>query len=131
LRSFTRDLLGNYIVTGESSFESINNWHFKMLTIKYGNTPVGINEVNHPSISDNVYAYPNPSYDGKFMLLDGSPNGKIDGAKVYNIQGQLMKTLEIQNDQIDISNLPSGIYFMQYSRNKTDVGTLKLFKGGD
>jgi len=131
LRSFTRDLLGNYIVTGESSFESINNWHFRMLTIKYGNTPVGINEVNHPSISDNVYAYPNPSYDGKFMLLDGSPNGKIDGAKVYNIQGQLMKTLEIQNDQIDISNLHSGIFLMQYSPNKTDVGTLKLVKGGD
>jgi hypothetical protein len=47
------------------------------------------------------------------MLLDGSPNGNIDGANVYNILGQLIKTVEIQNDQIDISNLPSGIYIMQ------------------
>ena len=40
------------------------------------------------------------------MLLDVSPNGNIDGAKVYKIQGKLIKTVEIQNDQLDISNLP-------------------------
>jgi len=40
------------------------------------------------------------------MLLDVSPNGNIDGAKVYKIQGKLIKNVEIPNDQIDISNLP-------------------------
>ncbi len=84
-----------------------------MPSIKNGTSPVGINKVCNPSISDNVYAYPNSSFDGRFMLLDVSPNGNIDGAKVYKIQGKLIKTVEIQNDQIDISNLPPGIYVMQ------------------
>jgi hypothetical protein len=131
LRSFTRDLLGNYIVTGESSFETINNWHYRMLTIKYGNTPVGINEVTPSTLKDNVYAYPNPSFDGKFMLLDGSPHGNIDGAQIFNIQGQLMKSIEVNNDQFDLSTFPAGIYFMNYTRNKMPAGTLKLVKSGD
>ncbi|MBL0358387.1 MAG: hypothetical protein IPP72_16655 [Chitinophagaceae bacterium] len=46
LRSFTRDAAGNYIVTGESSNESFNNWHYRMVTIKYGSSPVGMEELS-------------------------------------------------------------------------------------
>lgn len=128
LTSFTRDSIGNYVVTGESSNESFNNWHYRMLTIKYGSSPVGINELQpaNSKYADDVFAYPNPSANGKFNLMDASPKAAIDGGFIYDLQGRTVKTITVSNDAIDLSDLQPGIYFFRYKRNSIEAGTIKL-----
>jgi hypothetical protein len=128
LRSFTRDAIGNYIVTGESSNESFNNWHYRMVTIKYGSSPVGIDELqpSNSKLVDDVFAYPNPSANGKFNLMDASPKAAIGGGTVYDAQGKLVKTVLTENDVLDLSDQNSGIYFFRYKRNGIEAGTIKL-----
>ncbi len=128
LTSFTRDAIGNYIVTGESSNESFNNTHYRMVTIKYGNSPVGINELQlaNSKLVDDVFAYPNPSATGKFNLMDASPKAPISGGNVYDLQGRMISTIAVVNEMIDLSYLSPGVYFLHYQRNNVETGVLKL-----
>ncbi|MBL0358388.1 MAG: T9SS type A sorting domain-containing protein [Chitinophagaceae bacterium] len=70
------------------------------------------------TFTDNVFAYPNPSATGKFLLADASPNAPICRGNVYDMQGRLLKSLTLHDDVIDLSDLQSGVYFLHYQRNK-------------
>ncbi len=59
------------------------------------------------SIAGSLWAYPNPT-KGELTIPSLGENGKIE---VYNIAGQLLKTLEGQQT-ISLATLGSGIYFM-------------------
>ncbi|MGE5428210.1 MAG: T9SS type A sorting domain-containing protein, partial [Methylococcaceae bacterium] len=60
--------------------------------------------------------YPNPS-DGKFIIA-GNLRGKW---QIYNLMGTLL--LSGQNEMIDLSAYPSGLYFF-----KMNAKTLKITK---
>jgi hypothetical protein len=74
-------------------------------------------------IKKDILLYPNPADD--FIILHG-PSG-ISRVDIFNIHGQSVKTihdLDLQQQQsIDISELPSGIYFLNLADR-----TLKLIK---
>ena len=68
---------------------------------------------NETAIGDfNVY--PNPAYD--YIKL-GLPYDKIKQSKVYDPLGQLMFTSGTKQDQIDITGLSSGNYFVVVEGN--------------
>ncbi len=62
-------------------------------------------------IENAIKIYPNPNEKG---LLNISSKGKYD-VSIFNINGQLIKTISNQNDNslINISELKQGIYFVQ------------------
>jgi hypothetical protein len=65
-------------------------------------------------VLNNTLIYPNPAYGNLFIKLDGANNGI---AKFYNIQGQLIKTVELQNKVNQLSlNIEKGIYFVNILR---------------
>lgn len=78
---------------------------------------VGIDEVN----GFNVKVYPNPASGVLFLQLDKSISASQ--AKIYNSQSQLLKsfTLESNADALDISELPSGYYFINVQTDKGSV----------
>jgi hypothetical protein len=66
----------------------------------------GINDRNH---SSTVGLYPNPSSSGIFTI--DYPSNYVKGSvTVLDQYGRTMKTLPLQK-QIDLRNLPKGIYF--------------------
>lgn len=127
LRSLTRDQTGDFIVTGESATEFFNNFLFKMVTIKYGGSPVGIPD--GPALSD-VTVFPNPSATGKFFFFDRSGQTKISGAKVFDCSGRIVAEFSAAdlNTQLDLSDFPSGLYLLQYFRGELPAGVVRLMK---
>lgn len=126
LRSLTRDSQGNFIVTGESAFEFYNNFLFKMVTIKYGNSAVGIGEINTNGEMTNVIAFPNPSSNGRFTLVDASGKSPITGGRVFDNNGRLVGALNLVSQEADLSGFPAGLYLLQYDRENLPSGILKL-----
>ena len=76
---------------------------------------------NTSETSDNpIYLSPNPVYNA-FMLRN--LKGK-ETLKIYALDGRLMKSMEVsENQMVDISDLPIGIYLV-----KTERQTLKMIK---
>lgn len=104
----------DFMVGGFSAFDSKVTDH----------RPVGIrfepNSTNTTTISDNrkwLSIYPNPAK----QFLNITFENAIDNIQLelYNINGQLLKTKVINNQQVsyqwDISDVPNGLYFVKLS----------------
>ncbi|MGK4568791.1 T9SS type A sorting domain-containing protein [Flavobacterium sp. 3HN19-14] len=72
-----------------------------------------------------VIAYPNPLKN----ILNLSCNGKITTVAIYNLLGQevIAKFLNSDEGTIDVSNLPSGTYFVKVAAENL-VKTIKVIK---
>ncbi|MBD3863836.1 T9SS type A sorting domain-containing protein [Olleya marilimosa] len=75
------------------------------------------------SLSENsIKLYPNPVID----VVNIKTNQTIENVSVFNVNGQ--KVLEIANQsQINISNLPIGMYFLNINTNQSNQ-TIKILK---
>jgi hypothetical protein len=61
-------------------------------------------------VLDNTMIYPNPTNGNFSIKLKGE---EIGSAKIYNTQGQLIKTFVLQGQVNDLSlNIDKGIYFI-------------------
>lgn len=56
--------------------------------------------------------YPNPAQD--FIGFKGQ-TGEYSTAKIYSVDGKLIKTSDIQSGKIQVSDLPSASYFIEVS----------------
>ena len=88
---------------------------------------LGINSTNE--LIFNVSIYPNPS-NGFFNIYTDSFDGSTR-VTVHSIDGNLIKSYyfnsssEMSNTKFDLSNLSSGIYFVNID-NKKGTGTKKI-----
>ena len=75
--------------------------------------------------SSNFESYPNPVND----ILNISYNKNVTGVAVYNLLGQevLSKTSTSSINQIDMSQLPNGVYMVKVSADN-QVKTIKVIK---
>lgn len=127
LADFTRDQQGNYIATGKSAQSFLNDYWYHMATVKFGSTPVGVNEVQtYTSLS----VYPNPSAEGLFILDDYSGSSHVSSAEVFDITGRrVLSLINIEPfQQIDLSNSPAGLYLMHFTRDDHQQGTVRLIR---
>ena len=95
-----------------------------MLTIKYGGTVVGTNEIDIEKKSF-AYVYPNPSLNGLFTLLDASPTHISEG-KVFDLQGRFVVDMNISTGQIDLSTCQAGIYLLALKRDGLPAEHIRL-----
>jgi len=113
LRSMVRDNSGSYIVTGESATEFFNQFLYRMVTIKYGNGLVGLEEAQESALNAQAMPFfPNPSVQGIFSLAAGTSRELLEGALVYDAQGRLVQRIKGRPDSIDLSGFPSGLYLL-------------------
>jgi hypothetical protein len=80
------------------------------LTWYINSVVAGVHEL---SLNGNVKVFPNPAKE-KISLKNNLP-GEITAVSMTDISGRKMEGIKLENDQIDISNLNSGIYFLQIS----------------
>lgn len=114
---------GNY-GGGNSAFPiSVADINGDQLPEIISGTPQGgvllfLNQSNFSSVSNSknnsgINIYPNPCYD----KINVSSDFKFDRIKIYNINGQVIKTLEGKVSEINILELSNGIYFLECSGN--------------
>ncbi|HNS12881.1 MAG TPA: T9SS type A sorting domain-containing protein [Bacteroidia bacterium] len=124
LRDLTRDSQGNFIVTGQSSQEFYNNFLYKMVTIKYGGVVVSNNVLSlHEKYS--AFAYPNPSFNGLFTLVDSSPF-KLQSIIIYDTQGRFINEINLSANIIDLRNSSKGMYIVVLKRENHQSDYLRL-----
>lgn len=72
----------------------------------------GIPTVNR--MKDDVVMYPNPAHDELNVIYNG--NSSIKNIAVYNLIGKVVNVYKVtgnNNANLDISSIPSGIYFVR------------------
>lgn len=81
--------------------------------------------ISHPTKANNSLVYPNPAKNTLTVTLQVS-SGVIS---IHNLMGKLMIQKEISktNSQIDITELPNGIYFLTIKSNG-QITTQKIVK---
>jgi len=69
--------------------------------------------------------YPNPASD----VLEVSSDSKIDRIELYNVMGQMVRTLSVEANEatIDVSHLNAGTYFVKVTAGDS-AKTLKVIK---
>lgn len=83
----------------------------------YSYDPLAINDLNLSSFS----IYPNPTKN----ILNIQSKTSVENLKIYNTQGVLIK--EFFSNEIDVSGLISGMYFIKVAING-NIGTKKFIK---
>ncbi|QIY91147.1 T9SS type A sorting domain-containing protein [Chryseobacterium gallinarum] len=84
--------------------------------VKDSNIVLGTSETKN--IQKSLIVYPNPT-NGPLSIT----TGKASEAKIYNAEGKVLKTVQIQkgNNEVNISELPAGIYYIKTSAETTKV----------
>ena len=88
-------------------------------TFIHGNLGIDVTNVNESQIVEsNLKLYPSPSFN--YLNLEGPKEDYC--LQIFNIQGQLfheMKNIN-GNQKIDVSFLPSGLYFINVNNNNVN-----------
>lgn len=77
---------------------------------------------NQIRFSDNVGIGPNPTKG----ILNISLNDEIDEVTLFDINGRKIRNYSLINNQIDISELNSGLYFFHFQN--TNIKPIKILK---
>jgi hypothetical protein len=125
LNCLTRDSQGNYIVTGQSALDFMNNYLYRMVTIKYGSAVTGIEDETSFDAT-NVHVYPNPS-TGVFTIADGLLSAPINRATVSDLSGRIILTSN-ETESINLSDAVNGIYLLTLERVDGTRATIKISK---
>jgi hypothetical protein len=80
------------------------------------------------NILENVSFYPNPVNKNSNNLVTISSNSTaVTTVKIYNVTGKMVKNLTVNNNQINVSNLASGLYLVKITlENKSTTKKLLI-----
>jgi len=133
--------IGSVINTSYTYFDSAHK--FPLLSSTNGTLSVPILSINQSTngaqvlnevflaVNDNVskkqtfIIYPNPAQD--FIEFTGDSKN-YSTARIYSLDGKLVKTSAIHSGKIQISELPSAAYFIEVSGEDIPTKTTKLIK---
>jgi endo-1,4-beta-xylanase len=79
-----------------------------------------INEIR----TNTVNIYPNPV--AKVLNIENAAVDQV--VSIFNITGQNVKNIFMENDQIDVADLKKGIYFIQIMDKTDEINTIKFVK---
>jgi photosystem II stability/assembly factor-like uncharacterized protein len=125
LGTVTYTKLNSVYFVDESIGYSVGSGGAILKTTNGGGFPVGVNDNN--STSNSLKIYPNPSSNK--IIIETSPISAKNQLFILNLGGQkiLYQTITQPLAQVDISSLPSGIYFVKVIGENT-VLTGKIIK---
>ena len=91
---------------------------FTKITASSVNASLTVEEI---AKNDFVKVYPNPTTD-KLIIVSKNIKNTI----LYNINGQ--KVLETDRNELNVSQLPIGVYLLHTSNNQNQLSTFKIIK---
>ncbi len=110
-----KSLSANYPVTA-SAFQNVYGSNDDGILTKLPNNNASlITKLNEKELFDNtVTLYPNPAKEK--LKITGTYNSE-NKAELVNYLGQVIKTINIENSEIDIKEIPEGIYFLRVNNS--------------
>jgi uncharacterized delta-60 repeat protein len=112
---------GKIIVAGQVVYPTSEEYNYLLLRYLSGNTTAGLN--------DNTLAlitlYPNPT--STTLTLANAENLSIEKLTVTDLTGKTVLTQNTNASQIDVQQLPAGMYFLNVSASE-GVQHLKFIK---
>lgn len=145
IQNFTIYLDASFIISVGSvtntSYMYFDSTHkFPLLTSTSGNISVpslGINQnLNESSALDAVFlsvkdvsakeqftVYPNPVQDVLFVKGE-----QFETARIYSTDGKLIKSADLRSGKADVSEIPSGMYFIELKGKDRNAETAKFIK---
>jgi len=75
------------------------------------------------TVSRSVSCYPNPVKD-----ILNITNNKITSIQITNVIGKTVQHMRVDNNNVNISSLKKGVYFIRFYENNTRRGTSKIIK---
>jgi len=113
--------MSGFIILPDLPFNEVNKrFFFKILP---DTTLTIINTVQSEFI--NVSIYPNPTKGLVYIDYNNADDIEIE---IYNALGKLLSTDSKQNNQIDLSNYASGLYFVKCLNNKRQQTLHRIIK---
>jgi hypothetical protein len=126
LWKFNRDLEYDSIYTQPRVYDSLCPYQIKSDTIDLDTTTVNLQELYEQM--HQIKVYPNPAKSKITVTLGDLVQG--DELKLYNINGQVVRQLEIVNNNkkfdINIHDLPSGMYVVALLNKGTAADKQKV-----
>jgi len=105
--------------TGAFAFGSVTrNWYYNKNGIECGDfNPLWPTDVQHLSSQNTISIYPNPAYDKLIIAADAD----IREVAIINMVGQIITKQQYNSNhvQVDVSQLPSGVYFIRINNEVT------------
>lgn len=102
----------HYSFVDEDPFSTINYYRLKMVDYNGSFQYTDIRSVVFDSTDGNVF-YPNPASD--YIFINEEYAKVTFSIRIYNVSGQLIKTINANENKINISDLLSGVYFVEYN----------------
>lgn len=98
------------ITSVDQDMSDVNFW--KIIVEDCNTNGLGINE------SSSFKVYPNPAFE-KIAIVNLSEQNVMKDVKITNTTGQVVKSIFTNESslEIDIADLPSGVYFIQIIQN--------------
>jgi len=96
----------SYVHTNPNS--GINYYRLKMIDIDKSFAYSRIVEVNKPS---QLKIYPNPVTN--LLTIDDGGKKEIRAVKIYDLRGQVVKTVILKEDKVDLSKVSPGLYTLK------------------
>lgn len=79
---------------------------------------------NGEVIREKPRLYPNPT--SGTLQIDFPPENPIAKIQIFSMYGERLNTLRTQDNQLDISHLPTGIYFLKMEFSNGEILTEKI-----
>ncbi len=113
--------------TEGSFFESIdtNQYNTDAFLFKRDASTL-LSNTDFPNNHQDIKVYPNPAQSNIYIDL-GELHNELVNINIFNTLGQKVAVPIIENYQIDISNQPKGLYFIQFEFNESRL-TKKVIK---
>ena len=115
---------GPYYIT--CNLADVNNSaSSKDVVFAFSKWPTSVSNVNQ--ITDDVSIYPNPAKGDINVVFNG--NAGIKNISVYNLIGKVVSVYKVNGNsaKLDLSNMPSGIYFMRLVDNTGRIVATRKF----
>ncbi len=106
---------------GGTKYTKLRCYSDSSLDTNYNNYPctfIAYNDLKENSLNSIIQLYPNPAQQ---ILQINSGELQIEGMNLFTIQGKEIPVFINQNNQLDVSSLPQGVYLLQV---KTSLGTV-------
>ncbi len=123
----------SYQILDNQPLKGMNYYRLKMEdndgTYKYSK----VVSVENYSINKSVKIYPNPSSTAFFVenisnpATGGTEGGNFSTAKIYNLNGQLVKSV-LNTNRVDITDLTNGLYILEILLNDNTIVREKMMK---
>jgi hypothetical protein len=97
----------------------------KDVVFAFSKWPTSVSSVNQNT--DDVSIYPNPAKGDINVVFNG--NAGIKNISVYNLIGKVVSVYKVNGNsaKLDLSNMPSGIYFMRLVDNTGRIVATRKF----